>query len=69
MCMTAQFFVHGSGDSRFLMITQVGKIWMQMISKLQWLLMWRIDFSNLLCARSARTFLISIPIIKILFFL
>jgi hypothetical protein len=31
MCMTAQYFVHEGGDSRFLMIIQVGKIWMQMI--------------------------------------
>jgi hypothetical protein len=36
--MTAQFFVHDSGDSRFLMIVQDGKIWMQTISRAQWLL-------------------------------
>ena len=55
MCMTAQFFVHGSIGSRFLMIIKVGKIWMQTISKARRLLKWRIDFSNLLRARPART--------------
>jgi hypothetical protein len=56
MCMTAQFFVHNAVGSRFLIIIQVGKIWMQTISKARCLSKWRIDFLNLLCARSARKF-------------
>ena len=49
----AQKTVHDSGDSRFLMIIQVGKIWMQTISKALWLLSWRIDFLNILSARTS----------------
>jgi len=33
MSLFTQFFVHDSGGSRFLMIVQDGKIWMQTVSK------------------------------------